>query len=134
VVLKKILIIISISITFLFSSQIEAKLYDKLFTTLFVKKIVKVYTENPEIKKLKFKNIIFVDDCNKADVVIGKINKNCSKPIFVLSFKDYRNMKNAVGAFYWRKGRPQLRLRFPVIKKYHLFLSNDFKDFIDEIS
>jgi hypothetical protein len=134
VVLKKIIFIISISITFLFSSEIEAKLYDKLFTTLFSKNIVKIYTENPEIKKLKYKNIVFVDDCKKADIVIGKIKQKCNKPVFVLSFKDYKHQKNAIGAFYWRKGRPQLRLRWIVIKKYHLYLSNDFKDFVDEIS
>jgi hypothetical protein len=52
----------------------------------------------------------------------------------VLSFQDYKKDKNAVGAFYWRKGRPQLRLRYEAIKKYNLFLSKDFKDFIDEIS
>lgn len=133
-VLRNLIIILGFAASVLFSSEVEATLYDKLFTTLFSKKLVKIYTINPDIKKLRFRHLMFVKNCSDADVIIGQIEQNCTKPVFVLDFKKYKEYKDAIGAFYWRKGRPQLRLREKAIKKYHLKINDDFKDFIDDLS
>ena len=128
--MKKLLIVF-FTFSFVFAQNIEVKLFSKLFTTLFNKKTVYIYSEN---KKYSDINSIFlknVEDCNKADVVLG-VSKYCkNKPHFLLDYYNYKDDPNALGAFYWRKGRPQLRLRKKIIDKLHLHISPDFKEFLE---
>jgi len=127
-------IIFSVIITvacLLYAQDTEVKLFTKLFTSLFNKKIVYVYTENPKYKKLHSIFLKNVDDCNKADIVLG-ISKACkNKPHFLLDYYEYKRHKNAIGAFYWRKGRPQLRLRKNMILKYKLTITPEFEEFLE---
>lgn len=101
-----------------------------LFKELFHKSIVKIYSK--DVKNFISKDIVLVKNCHNADLILGKTyEKNCSKPVFVLDYYDYKNNKNVIGAFYWRKGRPQIRLRKKLILKFHLHITNDMKDFIE---
>jgi hypothetical protein len=113
------------------AQNIEIKLFSKLFTTLFGKKTVSVYTENKRYQHIKSKFLKIVQDCDKSDIVLGVSKKCKDKPHFLLNYYSYKNDKNAIGAFYWRKGRPQLRLRKKSIKKYRLHMSDDFSEFLE---
>ncbi|WP_456479792.1 hypothetical protein [Nautilia sp.] len=117
--------------SFLFSQNIELKLFSKLFTDLFNKKIVYIYTENSKFKNFHSIFLKKVNSCKDADIVLGLSKKCTGKPVFLLDYYDYINNKNALGAFYWRKGRPQLRLRKKVILKYHLHIAPEFKEFLE---
>jgi hypothetical protein len=110
---------------------VEIKLFEKLFTGLFNKKTVYIYTKNKKYINIKSGYLINVDKCQKADLVLG-ISQTCkNKPVFLLDYYSYKENKNALGAFYWRKGRPQLRLRKKIIKKYHLQLLSEFREFAE---
>ncbi|AZV46430.1 hypothetical protein C3L23_03850 [Nautilia sp. PV-1] len=129
--MKKIILLFFIFSGMLFSQDIEVKLFSKLFTTLFNKKTVFVYTENKKYQNLQSIFLVNVKDCKKADIVLG-ISKKCkTKPHFLLDYYNYKKDKNAIGAFYWRKGRPQLRLRKKMILKYHLYISPEFEDYLE---
>lgn len=125
------ILLLSVIIVNVFALSSEEKfLLAHLFTELFHKPVVKIYSK--EVKSFTPKNIILVKNCNNADLILGKSNdKNCSKPVFVLDYYDYKNNKNAIGAFYWRKGRPQVRLRKKLILKYNLHITDDMKDFVE---
>jgi len=127
--MKKVIILIISSVMLFASAKIE--LFEKLFTTLFHKPVVYVLTNNDDIKYSTSKVLKIVNDCNEADIVIGDIDQNCKKPRFLLDYYQFKKDKNAIGAFYWRKGRPQLRLRKDMIDKYHLYISKDFEDFLE---
>lgn len=115
----------------LFSQEIEVKLFARLFTSLFHKKTVYVYTENKKYQNLQSVFLINVKNCKKADIVLG-VSKECkNKPHFLLDYYNYIKDKNALGAFYWRKGRPQLRLRKKIILKYHLYTAPEFEDYLE---
>ena len=52
--------------------------------------------------------------CEKADLVYGTLFENLAKecqklPRFTTDYESFLKDKNVIGAFYWRKGRPQLR-------------------------
>lgn len=128
--MKKILLL-SVIIVNVFALSCEEKLLlAHLFTELFHKPVVKIYSK--EIKSFAPENIVLVKNCNNADLILGKSDdKNCSKPVFVLDYYDYKSNKNAIGAFYWRKGRPQVRLRKRLILKYHLYVTDNLKDFLE---
>ena len=107
----------------LYANEYEIELYKKIFNTLFNKN-VKVYSD---------KNIALnlVKDCKQADVLLIYNLKNlpkCDKPLFVTNYKNFLNT-DAIGAFYWRKGRPQLIFRLKTIQKYHLHLSKKLRKY-----
>jgi len=115
----------------LIAQNVEIKLFSKLFTTLFNKKIVYIYSEIQKYKKINDNSLKNVNDCKKADIVLGK-SKNCTKKLhFLLDYYDYKKDQDAVGAFYWRKGRPQLRLRKKIIENYRLHITPEFKEFLE---
>jgi hypothetical protein len=114
----------------LFASNPEEKLFEKLFVTLFNKKPVYVLTSKPYLIEGS-KVLIPVHSCKKADIILGYFDTHCKKPLFVLDYYVYKKDKNALGAFYWRKGRPQLRLREKIIKRYHLHISKDFEEYLE---
>ena len=123
--MKKI-IIIFLSIVYLFGFNNEVELFNTLFKEMFNKTIIKVYTK-------KYTNLgnrfVIVNSCKKADIVLGELN--CSKPTFVLDYYNLKNNKNAIGGFYWRKGRPQLRLRRINLEKYNLYITKEFEDYLE---
>jgi hypothetical protein len=73
-----------------------------------------------------------MESCNDSVVVIvGKGFKRdidiCNKPIFATSYRSFKNLENSFGAFYWRKGRPQIKFKVNIINKYDLRLPNSLE-------
>ena len=105
----------------------EIELFENLFSQMFKKTKVKVYTN--KYKFFNSKILYKVNSCKKADIVLGPLK--CDKPRFLLNYYNFKNDKKAIGAFYWRKGRPQLRLRKNNILRYHLHLSKEFSEYLE---
>ena len=120
----KVMIILLVGFIFAYSTEIE--LFNRLFTIFFQKNIIKIYTKK---YKTLSKNLKIVNSCKNADLVLG--NLKCNKPRFLLDYYSFKNDKEAIGAFYWRKGRPQLRLRKEKLKKYNLYVSKNFEDYLE---
>jgi len=124
--LKK-LVLILFSFISLFAFNSEMELFENLFGAMFKKQTIKVYTK-------KYKNLggrlQVVHSCKKADIVLGDLEcKN--KPRFVLDYDEFKSYVDAIGGFYWRKGRPQLRLRKDKLEKYHLYISKEFEEYLN---
>ena len=128
--MKKVFLLVIFSIV-VFAQNFEVKLFSELFTTLFNKKPVYIYTENKKYKTLHSLNLFVTNNCKKADIVLGVSEKCKDKPHFLLDYYNYKNDKNAIGALYWRKGRPQLRLREDNIKKYNLIIAPSFSEYLE---
>jgi len=125
----KTIIVILFNICFLFADSYEIKLYERLFPKLFNKKEIKVYTDANKKYFIKSK-VLKLSSFKDADIVIlYKSQIVCHKPIFATSYISYVN-SNSIGAFYWRKGRPQLILNKKMILKYHLNLDNSLKKYL----
>ena len=101
----------------------ELKLFEKVLPLIFSSKIINVYSDQDAQEIIKNSTILHMrDECNDIDLIISKKRSQDIKckniPLFATSLSAYKNSTNAIGAFYWRKGRPQLKLNADVIKKF----------------
>ena len=93
------------------------------------KKQIKVFTFPKYYIYFKDNKFILVKDCNQSDIVFG--NFDCDdKPVFALNYKYYKNNKNVFGVFYYRKGRPQLKLKKEALERFFKKIPKDLKDFV----
>ncbi len=112
----------------------ELKLYEKVIPAIFKHRPIKVYGDSEVSKLLRHsRKFVMVKQCHKAHIlIVAKVldlpQVNCQeKPLFVTSYKAFKDNPNSFGAFYWRKGRPQIRFREEVMRRYHLTLPNALK-------
>jgi len=130
--MKAIYIIIAFS-TYLFANSYEIKLYETIFTKLFNKPVIYLFVDK---NKEEFKNskvLKIVNNCKEADIILlYKLEDlQCkNKPIFVTNYIDFIS-SNAIGAFYWRKGRPQLILNKKSIESYNLHLDKSLLKYLE---
>jgi len=123
--LKQIIIIIIYFPIFLFAlNPFEITLIEEVLTTLFHKEKIYIYYPYP----LKSSHLIQTS-CDKSDIVLGDFK--CNKPKFVFSYEKFLTQENVIGALYWRKGRPQLRIKEEGVKKFHLYLNKELMDFVE---
>ncbi len=102
-------------------------------------KIVKIELQNNRFLtdiEGKKDHIVFVDNCKKADIIITDsikyIKKDCrNKLIFVTNYRAYKTTPDAVGALFWQKGRPVIIFNKKVIRKKHINLPDQFKQYED---
>jgi len=121
----------------LYSSQnYELQLYEKILPLLFHSNTMKVYADNDAKNILKgstkFK---ILSKCDKSVVVIigkkfSQLPQVCKeKPLFATSYRAFKYNKSSFGAFYWRKGRPQLRFKNNILNKFHIKLPTTLRKF-----
>lgn len=129
----KIIFLIIFSISLYANSTYELKLYDKVFTSLFKKEKINIYTTKKYANSFRYYyKFNIVSNCKEADLIFSNIDSNCTKkPIFVKDYKSFKETKNVIGAFYYRKGRPQLKLNKKNIKKFNLNIDNYLKDYVE---
>ncbi len=130
--MKRIIIIFVFFTTILnASNNYELKLYEKILPPIFSKIPLTVFADKDANELLNIsKKFKIVTNCNEAVVIlIGRnflnIPDDCKdKPIFSTSYRSFKNSKNSFGAFYWRKGRPQIKFKNKVLVRYNLTLPN----------
>lgn len=137
--MKKIILILLLLFAFLNAKDnLTLELYKKVLTSIFHSQTIKVYTdsETREILQQSSKFEI-VDSCDKSvAVLVGKFSKLSTickdKPLFSTDYRGFKNTPNSFGAYYWRKGRPQLKFKRKVLDKFHLSLPTTLERYIYE--
>ena len=117
----------------------ELKLYEKVLPALFHRHTLKVFVDK-DVKSLleSSDKFIVVNRCDESTILlIGKefplLDDKCkNKPLFSTTYLGYKEQKNSFGAFYWRKGRPQLRFKKAILKKFNIALPSSFKKYLDD--
>lgn len=141
--MKKFILLLLLSLS-LFSSNttllsVEKQIIKKiLYAVVPDKKIINVYFQGSNIPDSIKKNkvIHIVKDYKKADVIIVeqkncKQNKNLHKPIIVLDYNLLSKCPNAIGAYFWQKGRPNIVMIEPRVKKEGIKLPDEFKIYLE---
>lgn len=129
--MKKIIVSFFIIVTALYSASSESKIIKLIFDSLYGGD-VSIYTKDSKkvdiINEAGFK---LVDSCSQADIVYSsKKLKGCNnKPLFTDNFKVFSKNKNAIGAFYWKKGRPNILFLKPRLDKFNLTLPLKLKKY-----
>ena len=134
---KFIFTLIFISTTLIASStDIEVKIINKISTALTNKKLIFVHTKDKKNLDIIFKSKVlrYSSVCDDANLVITDIKdiQRCSKNklIFTTDYLSFEALPNAVGAFFYEKGRPSIVFRKDILEKHKITLPDEFAKFI----
>lgn len=77
------------------------------------------------------------DDCKDAKMIIlsskSNLPKNCkNKHIFVLDYELLYEIPDSFGAFFWKKGRPNIVFIKPRVDKQALKLTSSLEPYVEE--
>ncbi len=115
--------------------KIESEIISKICSAVTGKNAdIKVYlTENMKYITKYSKIFVMVDRCKDADVVIaGKELQNCrGKLMVVTKYYLLKKYNNAVAAFYWYKGRPNIIFVKERLENFKILLPDRFIKYVD---
>ncbi|MBK3332838.1 hypothetical protein GWK41_07130 [Persephonella atlantica] len=115
--------------------RVEAEIISKICSAISGKHIgIKVYLTKNMKYIIKYSKIFVpVNSCENADiVVVGKEIENCRGKIMVVTrYYLLKKYDNAVAAFYWYKGRPNIIFVKEKLKKYRISLPEEFLKYVD---
>lgn len=133
--MKNILIFFIFStLSFASYDNYELKLYEKILPMILTENLL-IYADNNSKSIIEDSSILKTTlDCKKATLLIGKkfnnLDGKCkNKPIFSTSHRSFKKTTNSIGAFYWRKGRPQIKFNTSTMEKFNLMLPRSLKEF-----
>ena len=115
---------------------LEIKIVSEIVGSLTNKKYPKVCFYNfYEYEKRQYKQLsnLKITQCKNADIMLVKgLEKKIkfNKPAFALDYLSFRNCENCIGAFYWRKGRPQIILIKENLDMYKIKINGDIKIYV----
>lgn len=138
----KFLLILSLCYSFAFSSQKETA--TKIVQTI----VATVNKDNKPVWIQKNNKYIFElldatkfnisDTCEDVGVLVlqntaSSFSEACkNKPIVVLDYDILKHHKNAVAAFFWKKGRPNIVFLKDRIEKFDIVLPASYEIYLEE--
>lgn len=120
--------------------QVKSTLISKIADALLKKKVVTIYTNDTSYQMLEKFPYRFkvVDSCEKADMVITpdvelpKAECKMSDALILMThYRGYTQSKEAVGALFWQKGRPNLIFDKSRLQELSLVLPHAFTKYIE---
>ena len=118
--------------TVLFGASSESKIIKLIFTSLFEKSNVSVYvTDLKKSNVIKEAGFLSVEFCKEADIVYrtNMLQECKNKPLFTDSYQSFQNEENAIGAFYWKKGRPNILFLQSRVQKFRLKMAKNLEKY-----
>lgn len=138
-------IVITLILAFsLFASDnkdvIRAQIIEKIISNISIQDVITVWSDNKELIATfrKSSNIITTDDCDKANIVVvedakNMEDKNCkNKPIFVLNYNLLKELPESFGAFFWKKGRPNIVIIKPRTLSHGIRVEKELEAYVEE--
>jgi len=139
----KFIIFILLTTSFLFASSsgdnIKLKILQNICMGIKSSKNMKVWSDEEVVKDsfLSFNKFEVVSDFKEADLIIIKNNfasldKYKNKHIFVLDYNLLSKIPNSFGAFFWKKGRPNIVFIKSRLDEQKLQLASELEPYIEE--
>ncbi len=120
-----------------FDVKTGAKIYDKLFYAVFQKDSILVYAKDPLYKSviLNSQNLKLANSAEEASIIIISsqdevTNKTKNKLLFATDNDIFIDNENAIGAFYWQKGRPEIVFSKARLKNAKLSITQEFERYL----
>jgi ribosomal protein L7Ae-like RNA K-turn-binding protein len=110
---------------------------EKISSVLIQKNEVSVFAKdsrNIEIVQAsnKLKNVLL---CEDSDLILTKIEITtlCNEKVivFATNYLAFVKSPNAIGAFFYQKGRPNIIFREENLKKHNIVLPKEFEKYIE---
>lgn len=140
--MKKLCVFFILALT-LFANQskeaIQAKILEKIFLNIEIKKEIVLWSDNKKIIEEVQKNKRFktTDDYRNATILIVEEKKNLpkkisKKAIFVLDYALLEEIPASFGSMFWKKGRPNIVLIAPRTKAQDIAISQELEVYVEE--
>ena len=133
--MKKIAFICLLVLSLAAQEKIELAIISKIAHALVKKPVILIYTDSQKyLIKKKYDGLRFIHQCQNADMALLRhFHKRCShKKVIVLDFWLLKKDKDALGAFYWQKGRPNVIFPQSRLEQRKISLPKEFESFIDD--
>ena len=115
-------------------SHWEALILEKMLASMTHKKEITIYSQDKHLEKIyqDMDRVRRTDDCEKADFVLAHVGvkTSCKKPEIVFHYGNYRANANAVGLFFWQKGRPTIRFSSKRLQQFGLQVKGELSKFV----
>lgn len=117
----------------------KASILEKVFSQISINQKLKIWCdENALVSQLKDHNRFqMVDSCLDANVILlndkENLSQNCeNKHIFALKYDILSNVPSSFGAFFWKKGRPNIVIIKPRIESRSIKISKNLENYLEE--
>jgi len=140
--MKTILIFLFLSLTLFASNgngKIKAQILEKILSGVYLKSEMVVWSDDKKLLSILEENANFTISRNfeNATIIILNDKKNLqknysNKNIFVLKYNLLFDIPQSFGSFFWKKGRPNIVLINPRIKKSSIEISKELEPFLEE--
>ncbi|WP_028950816.1 hypothetical protein [Sulfurihydrogenibium subterraneum] len=111
----------------------EVKLLEKILLDITQKQAVYICIYDSEKVQYiqKYSTKIHITNCQNADIILSNREIPYSnKPVIALNEEILKQLQNAIGGLYWKKGRPQLIFLEDRLKKFDIQLPSEYDRFI----
>jgi hypothetical protein len=121
-----------------FDIDTASKIFNKIFTAIFSKQIIYVYSPNPDYIEVvhKAENLDLTQDIIHADIVLltntEELAKAQNRLAFTVNLTVLKEGKRVIGAFYWEYGRPKIVFIRKRLEYYDITLAKPFEKYIVE--
>ena len=119
-----------------FDTETAAKIFDKIFTAMYIQKPIAVYTVSEKYQDVVVTatSLQLSKNPKLADIVLVdskyEIPKEGNHIIFTTDPSVFKRNENAVGAFYWEHGRPKIIFLQSRLKTKGITITNAFQRYI----
>ena len=114
----------------------ESLILEKMLTSMSSKNKVLIYTKSPKMKKIVERlintKVRVTNNCKRADFALlaKDEKKTCDKPEIVFNYRGYMHDEDAVGVFFWQKGRPTIRFSLKRLAHFNLQVRGELSKFV----
>lgn len=112
---------------------------EKVIGDISITKELKVWTDNQDLHNelLQHSELAVVSNCEEATVLILENSENLkngclNKHIFVLNYSLLSQIEYSFGAFFWKKGRPNIVIIEPRIRMQSIGITKDLEPYLEE--
>lgn len=142
--MKTLILFLFLTITSLASDErvdIKAQILEKILANVSIEGTITIWTDDEELL-LAFRKsgfLIVTDDCAAATLIVVAHKKNIqddedckNKPVFVLNYELLKDIPKSFGAFFWKKGRPNIVIIEPRTQLQNIRISSELAAYKEE--
>lgn len=117
----------------------RATILEKVFSQISINQKVKIWCDESSLV-FQLKNhsrLQVVDSCSDASVILlndkENLSQNCEgKHVFALKYDILSNVPSSFGAFFWKKGRPNIVIIKPRLESQSIIISKSLEEYLEE--
>ena len=115
-------------------SHWEGLIVEKILLSISHNRDLNVYSQDKHVVELlkNIKKVHLTKNCGEADIVLSNLhyNERCHKPEIVFNYSKYKDRPEAIGVFFWQKGRPTIRFSEQRLKEFGLHIDGEMAKFV----